>query len=69
MKRLKTRKKMKCLAAMAIAGVLLSSTGATLYASAMGIDLNKFVGPDNLSYGSKFYSDYNSLEEVFIKLF
>ncbi len=65
MKRLKTRKKMKCLAAMAIAGVLLSSTGATLYASAMGIDLNKFVGPDNLSYGGKFYSDYNSLEEVF----
>ena len=51
---------------MALTGAMLASTGLpSVIASAAGYDLNGMSGPNNLSYNGKFYSDYNSLEEVF----
>lgn len=64
-----TSKKRKAMSKIVAGALSLALFGGlalpSLTANAAGYDLKKSSGPDNLSYNGKFYSDYNSLEEVF----
>lgn len=62
----KKRKAIGKVASGALTIALLSSVAMSgITANAAGYDLSKGSGPDNLSYKGKFYSDYDSIEEVF----
>lgn len=64
---MKRQKGQKRKVLMALATCVLSAACLTsgLTASAATYNLNSMKGPDNLSHGGQFYSDYNSIEEVF----